>query len=84
MPRPPPIFFAALGAAEAVTWSAALALVIRLESPGRRVGQHWRPFTLFSHETLQYDLYYAKHVSLALDVSILLRRARHELSGRGR
>ena len=37
-----------------------------------------------SYEKLQYDLYYAKHVSLALDASILIRTAMHMLSGRGR
>jgi len=37
-----------------------------------------------SYEKLQYDLYYAKHVSLALDVSILIRTAMHVLTGRGR
>jgi exopolysaccharide biosynthesis polyprenyl glycosylphosphotransferase len=37
-----------------------------------------------SYEKLQYDLYYAKHVSLALDVSILIRTGMHVLTGRGR
>jgi sugar transferase (PEP-CTERM system associated) len=37
-----------------------------------------------SYEKLQYDLYYAKHVSLALDLAILIRTATHVLTGRGR
>jgi sugar transferase (PEP-CTERM system associated) len=37
-----------------------------------------------SYEKLQYDLYYAKHVSLALDLSILFRTATHVLTGQGR
>jgi sugar transferase (PEP-CTERM system associated) len=37
-----------------------------------------------SYEKLQYDLYYAKHVSLALDLAILIRTATHVITGRGR
>jgi exopolysaccharide biosynthesis polyprenyl glycosylphosphotransferase len=37
-----------------------------------------------SYEKLQYDLYYARNVSLTLDVRILFRTAMHVLGGRGR
>ncbi|HVR28420.1 MAG TPA: exopolysaccharide biosynthesis polyprenyl glycosylphosphotransferase [Thermoanaerobaculia bacterium] len=37
-----------------------------------------------SYEKLQYELYYAKHVSLKLDLAILARTAAHVLFGRGR
>jgi sugar transferase (PEP-CTERM system associated) len=37
-----------------------------------------------SYEKLQYDLYYAKHVSLKLDLAILFRTATHVLFARGR
>jgi len=37
-----------------------------------------------SYEKLQYDLYYAKHVSLKLDLAILIKTATHVLTGRGR
>jgi sugar transferase (PEP-CTERM system associated) len=37
-----------------------------------------------SYEKLQYDLYYAKHVSLKLDLAILARTAMHVVFGRGR
>jgi len=37
-----------------------------------------------SYEKLQYDLYYAKHVSLGLDLAILFRTAMHVVTGRGR
>jgi lipopolysaccharide/colanic/teichoic acid biosynthesis glycosyltransferase len=37
-----------------------------------------------SYEKLQYDLYYAKHVSLQLDVRVLARTIKVVLFGRGR